>query len=96
MVQKLSESERATALKELAGWSLVSGRDAIEKEFVFKDFNQAFAFMTRVAMEAEKADHHPEWFNLYRTVKVTLSTHDVGGLSVKDTALAKIMDAFAA
>ncbi len=72
------------------------GRDAITRKFVFKDFNQAFGFMTRAALTAEKMDHHPEWFNVYKTVEVTLSTHDAGGLTEKDIALAKAMDSFAA
>ena len=73
----------------------VGGRDAITRKFAFKDFNQAFGFMTRAALLAEKMDHHPEWFNVYRTVEVTLSTHDADGLTEKDVALAKAMDAFA-
>jgi 4a-hydroxytetrahydrobiopterin dehydratase len=73
----------------------VQGRDAITRKFVFADFNQAFGFMTRVALVAEKMDHHPEWFNVYKTVEVTLSTHDAGGLTDRDVALAKTMDGFA-
>lgn len=94
--QKLSDSERASALAELDGWSLVEGRDAISKTFTFKNFNQAFGWMSRVAMAAEKMDHHPEWFNVYKTVEVTLATHDVGGLSSLDIKLAKMMDKMAA
>ncbi len=78
-----------------AGWSMVEGRDAIEKEFVFANFIEAFGFMSRVAIVAEKLDHHPEWFNVYKTVKVTLSTHDIGGLSDLDVKLAKRMDKLA-
>lgn len=82
----------AEALKQVSGWRAVDGRDAIAKEFKFKDFNAAFGFMTRVALYADKADHHPEWFNVYNKVEVTLSTHDAGGVTEKDVALAKFMD----
>lgn len=91
---KLEGAARKTALGDLPGWTEVQGRDAISRKFVFKDFNQAFGFMTRVALVAEKMDHHPEWFNVYKTVEVTLSTHDAGGLTAKDITLAKAMDAF--
>lgn len=96
MVERLSKDARATALKELKGWAEVEGRDAIRRTFVFKDFNEAFGFMARVALAAEKADHHPEWRNVYKTVEVVLSTHDAGGVTARDIALAKIMDAAAA
>jgi 4a-hydroxytetrahydrobiopterin dehydratase len=86
----------AAALAQLPGWTAVEGRDAIQKTFKFKDFNAAFGFMTRVALAAEKADHHPEWFNVYNRVEVILATHDVDGVSERDMALAKIMDAAAA
>ena len=76
------------ALGKLNGWSEVSGRDAITRKFVFKDFNQAFGFMTRAALIAEKMDHHPEWFNVYKNVEVTLSTHDAGGVTELDVKLA--------
>ncbi len=89
---KLEGPERKAALATLDGWSEVPGRNAITRSFKFNDFNEAFAFMTRVALEAEKADHHPEWFNVYNRVEVTLSTHDVGGVSKKDIALAAFMD----
>ncbi|CAD7085051.1 unnamed protein product [Hermetia illucens] len=91
---KLTEQERAEQLQPLlsAGWSMVEGRDAIYKEFLFKDFNQAFGFMTSVALLAEKMDHHPEWFNVYNKVQVTMSTHDVGGLSGKDIRVANFME----
>jgi 4a-hydroxytetrahydrobiopterin dehydratase len=93
---KLAGGARAAALAGLKGWrDLSPGRDAIAKTFVFKDFNQAFGFMSRVALLAEKMDHHPEWSNVYKTVEVTLSTHDAGGLTDKDVALARAMDAFA-
>jgi 4a-hydroxytetrahydrobiopterin dehydratase len=95
MVQKLAGETRKQALGKLTGWAEVQGRDAIAKTFVFKDFNEAFGFMSRVALEAEKADHHPEWKNVYKTVEVVLSTHDAGGLTVKDIALAEAMERFA-
>lgn len=90
---RLTDAERQAALAELADWSLVDGRDAIERTFRFKTFNAAFGFMTRVAIEADKRDHHPEWFNVYDRVEITLSTHDVGGLSARDVALARFIDA---
>ncbi|KAL3221631.1 hypothetical protein MRX96_029263 [Rhipicephalus microplus] len=76
---KLTDEERKTSLEPLftAGWTQVKDRDAIYKEFLFKNFNQSFGFMTRIAMQAEKMDHHPEWFNVYNKVQITLSTHDV-------------------
>ena len=92
MVEKLDGSERAEALAGLDGWSEVDGRDAIAKTFQFKDFNEAFGWMSRVALVAEKMDHHPEWFNVWNRVEVTLSTHDAGGLTTRDTALAAKMD----
>jgi 4a-hydroxytetrahydrobiopterin dehydratase len=92
---KLSGEARARALARLKGWSEVSGRDAISKRFVFADFNEAFGFMSRVALMAEKLDHHPEWHNVYKTVDVTLSTHDAGGLTERDVKLAEAMDKFA-
>ena len=95
MVEKLSADARKAALKELSGWSDVSGRDAIARTFTFRDFNEAFGFMTRAALVAEKMDHHPEWRNVYKTVEVTLSTHDAGGLTMKDVALAQAMNAIA-
>lgn len=95
MTDILSGDDRARALAGLEGWSEREGRDAITKTFTFEDFNAAFGFMTRVAMVAEKMDHHPEWFNVYRMVKVTLSTHDAGGLTEKDIALARSMDKLA-
>ena len=95
MAQKLAGNDRKAALAKLSGWSEVSGRDAISKKFVFKDFNQAFGFMTRAALVAEKLDHHPEWFNVYKTVEVTLSTHDAGGVTERDIKLAEAMDRLA-
>jgi 4a-hydroxytetrahydrobiopterin dehydratase len=95
MSGKLTGDARKSALAGLRGWSEVSGRDAITKKFVFKDFNQAFGFMARAALVAEKMDHHPEWFNVYKTVEVTLSTHDAGGLTDRDVKLAEAMDKIA-
>tara|TARA_A100000171_G_C2123661_1_gene142218 strand:+ start:591 stop:890 length:300 start_codon:yes stop_codon:yes gene_type:complete len=83
------------AIETLQGWSVAENRDAIEKTFKFNDFNEAFGFMTRVAMQAEQAGHHPEWFNVYNRVTVTLATHDAGGVTAKDTALASFMDQIA-
>lgn len=92
---KLTEQERAEKLQPLldAGWTLVEGRDAIYKEYLFRDFNQAFSFMTGVALLAEKMNHHPEWLNCYNKVQVTLSTHDVGGLSSQDIRMATYFEA---
>jgi len=95
MAQKLSGEARKAAIARLNGWSEVQGRDAISKKFVFADFNQAFGFMTRAALAAEKLDHHPEWFNVYKTVEVTLSTHDAGGLTELDVKLAETMNKLA-
>ena len=91
---KYSPNEVAEALKQLPGWMLGDGGDAIHKRFTFKNFGEAFAFMTRVAMAAEKLDHHPEWSNVYKTVDVKLSTHDAGGLTELDVKLAKLMDKY--
>ena len=95
MAQKLTGPARADALRKLTGWSEVAGRDAISKKFVFKDFNQAFGFMTRAALVAEKMDHHPEIFNVYNRVEIILSTHDAGGFSEKDVHLAQAIDELA-
>lgn len=89
MVEKLTPDERAAALKELSGWQAVEGRDAIQRSFKFKSFNEAWGFMTRVALMAEKADHHPEWSNVYNRVDILLSTHDCNGLSQRDVKLAR-------
>ncbi|XP_074400606.1 pterin-4-alpha-carbinolamine dehydratase [Zonotrichia albicollis] len=91
---RLSTEEREQLLPNLraVGWNEVEGRDAIFKEFHFKDFNRAFGFMTRVALQAEKLDHHPEWFNVYNKVHITLSTHDCGGLSERDINLASFIE----
>jgi 4a-hydroxytetrahydrobiopterin dehydratase len=95
MPQKLIADARKAALAKLSGWADVSGRDAITRTFEFKDFNQAFGFMTRAALAAEKMDHHPEWFNVYKKVEVTLSTHDAGGVTELDVKLAEAMDRMA-
>ena len=96
MSDALTPKDRADILPKLTGWRMVDGRDAIERRFIFTDFNQAFGFMTRVALEAEKMDHHPEWSNVYRTVDILLTSHDVKGLSERDVALARVIDAIAA
>ena len=95
MSDKLSEETRGTVLKPLfdTGWEMVEGRDAIRKKFAFETFVDAFGWMTRAAIWAEKWDHHPEWFNVYNSVEVTLTTHDVDGLSTLDAKLARKMDA---
>lgn len=82
----------AAALQHLPGWAPVEGRDAIRKSFRFQDFSAAFGFMARIALEAEKRNHHPEWFNVYNQVDVVLTTHDAGGVSALDVALAQFMD----
>ena len=94
IAEKLSGEARKSALARLKGWREVAGRDAITRKFVFKDFNEAFGFMARAALVAEKLDHHPEWSNVYKTVDVTLSTHDAGGLEL-DVKLAEAMDKLA-
>lgn len=92
MIRKFEGAARASAIAGLDGWQAVEGRDAIHKEFRFADFNAAFGFMTRVALMAERMDHHPEWFNVYNRVAITLSTHDAGGVSERDVALARFID----
>jgi 4a-hydroxytetrahydrobiopterin dehydratase len=94
-MKKLEGAARQAALKSLPDWKEVSGRDAIARKFEFKDFNAAFGFMSRSALLAEKMDHHPEWFNVYNKVEVTLSTHDAGGVTENDIAMAKAMDSYA-
>jgi 4a-hydroxytetrahydrobiopterin dehydratase len=89
MIAKLDAAARAAALTELAGWHAVTGRDALHKSFKFKDFNEAWGFMNRVALLAEKMDHHPEWSNVYNRVEITLATHDCDGLSERDVKLAR-------
>ncbi len=93
MVEQLDEAERAHALDALGEWDYDEARDALARRFVFADFVEAFGFMTRVAMLAEKADHHPEWSNVYNRVDIVLTTHDAGGLSARDVALAEAIDA---
>lgn len=97
MSERISDGSRDTVLGPLFnnGWAMVDGRDAIHKAFEFKDFTDAFGWMTRVAIWAEKWDHHPEWSNVYRTVNVTLITHDVDGISTLDAKLARKMDSLA-
>ena len=96
MVEKLDARQREAALGELSGWVYDDTADAISHGFTFKDFSEAFAFMSRVALAAEKAGHHPEWSNSYNSVTIRLTTHDAGGLSAKDIALAKAIDAIVA
>ena len=92
MAKKLESKERNKILKTLKDWKETRGRDSIEKNYIFKDFTSAFSWMTRIALIAEKMDHHPEWFNVYNKVNVTLSTHDAGGITELDIKLAKEMD----
>jgi len=96
MPEKLTGNARQAALAKLSGWSEVEGRDAISRKFTFKDFSEAFGFMARAAMMAEKLDHHPEWFNVYNTVEVTLATHEAGGVTGRDVQLAQEMNRLAA
>jgi 4a-hydroxytetrahydrobiopterin dehydratase len=96
MVERLSEAARREALEALPDWNETPEHEAITRTLKFKDFNEAFGFMTRVALVAEKHDHHPEWRNVYNTVEVTLTTHDAGGVTARDIDLARAMDAIAA
>jgi 4a-hydroxytetrahydrobiopterin dehydratase len=96
MVERLTEAARREALAALPDWKEIPGREAITRTLKFKDFNQAFGFMTRVALVAEKNDHHPEWRNVYNTVEVTLTTHDAGGVTQRDIDLARAIEAIAA
>jgi 4a-hydroxytetrahydrobiopterin dehydratase len=96
MAERLSAEARNQALKGLPGWADAPGREAIARTFTFKDFNEAFGFMARAALVAEKTDHHPEWRNVYKTVEVVLTTHDAGGVTARDVALATAMNAIAA
>lgn len=93
-IARLTDAERDAALTALPGWSLRADGLAIVRTFRFADFAEAFGFMARVALAAEKADHHPEWFNVYNRVEITLTTHDAGGLSLRDVALAETIDGF--
>lgn len=95
MRDRLTEEQRAQALKDLPGWSLVEGREAITRSYRFKSFSEAFGFMARAALEAEKLDHHPEWFNVYNRVDVVLATHSAHGLTELDVKLAGKMDLIA-
>ena len=95
MAEKLATKARAEALAQLHGWHEVEDRDAISKSYTFKSFGEAWAFMSRIALKAEQMNHHPEWFNVYSRVDVTLSTHDCGGLSELDVQLAQFMDSIA-
>ena len=92
MTEKLEKEKADAEIAALEGWKRSENRDAMEKSYRFKNFNEAFAFMTRVALMAEKMDHHPEWFNVYNRVDVTLTTHDADGLSEKDFKLARFME----
>jgi 4a-hydroxytetrahydrobiopterin dehydratase len=92
MVEKLNATERAGLSATLPAWKLVEGRDAITRSFRFKDFSEAWGFMARVALLAEAQDHHPEWFNVWNRVEITLSTHDASGLSARDVRLAQAID----
>lgn len=96
MAEKLSQEARAAALARLPHWQVVEGRDAISRQFKFADFNAAFAFMTRVALVAEKMNHHPEWTNVWNTVDITLTSHDAGGLTERDVKLAEAIEQLAA
>jgi len=91
-IARLTEAQREAALTALPAWTLRPDGLAISRDFKFTDFNAAFGFMARVALAAEKADHHPEWSNVYNKVHITLTTHDAGGLSARDVALAKVID----
>ena len=92
MVEKLNTKDRAMAMKQLAGWKRAKGRNAIAKTFVFADFNEAFGFMARAALVAEKMNHHPEWSNVYKKVEVVLTTHEADGLTSLDIKLAEAMN----
>jgi 4a-hydroxytetrahydrobiopterin dehydratase len=96
MAERLSAEARNQALKGLQGWADTPDREAIARTFTFKDFNEAFGFMARAALVAEKTDHHPEWRNVYKTVEVVLASHDAGGVTARDIALATAMNAIAA
>ncbi|MBS0254118.1 MAG: 4a-hydroxytetrahydrobiopterin dehydratase [Proteobacteria bacterium] len=93
-IPRLTDAETAALLAELPGWNLRDDGLAITRSFKFADFNAAFGFMTRVALYADKADHHPEWFNVYNRVEITLTTHDAGGLSARDAAMARVIETY--
>ena len=92
MVKRLDDTERAQLISDLPEWAILANRDAIRRSFKFRDFSQAWGFMTRVALLAEKQDHHPEWENVYNNVHITLTTHDANGLSERDLKLARAID----
>lgn len=96
MTARLSESDRRDFFAAFPGWAPLADRDAVRKTFVFADFGAAWGFMSRVALAAEKADHHPEWTNVYNRVEITLTTHDANGLSARDVALAGVIERIAA
>ena len=96
MIQKLTSDERAEQVAQLNGWQAVPERDAIQRKLQFADFNEAFGFMTRVAIKAQQMDHHPEWFNVYNKVEITLSTHEANGVSARDVELASFIDSITA
>ncbi|MGF6569958.1 4a-hydroxytetrahydrobiopterin dehydratase [Paraburkholderia sp. GAS333] len=96
MIQKLTTEERATKLASLSDWQVLKDRDAIQRKLQFADFNEAFGFMTRVAIKAQEMDHHPEWFNVYNKVEITLSTHEANGLTERDIKLASFIDSITA
>lgn len=92
MLKALENGAQEQALKEISQWSKVAGREAISRSFLFENFNEAFGFMSRVALKCEQMDHHPEWFNVYNKVDVILTSHDAGGITQRDITLAKFMD----
>ncbi|CAB3778846.1 Putative pterin-4-alpha-carbinolamine dehydratase [Pararobbsia alpina] len=92
MITKLTAEERKSTLAELPGWEPTVGRDALHKSFKFEDFNAAFGFMTRIAIKAQELNHHPEWFNVYNQVEITLSTHEASGLTQRDIELARFIE----
>jgi 4a-hydroxytetrahydrobiopterin dehydratase len=96
MIQKLSSEERTKQVATLNGWQVLADRDAIQRAFKFADFNEAFGFMTRVAIKAQEMDHHPEWFNVYNKVEITLSTHEANGVTERDIKLASFIDSITA
>lgn len=95
MIARLTEQERSAALSRLPGWQLDTAREAIRRSLRFADFSAAFGFMTQVALAAEKLDHHPEWSNVWNRVEISLTTHDAGGLTTRDVALAEIIERLA-
>ncbi|WP_144143836.1 4a-hydroxytetrahydrobiopterin dehydratase [Paraburkholderia sp. BCC1884] len=96
MIHKLTSEECAVQIAGLHGWQAAAGRDAIQRQFQFADFNEAFGFMTRVAIKAQEMDHHPEWFNVYNKVEITLATHEANGVTERDIKLARFIDSITA